>query len=570
MKKSIYFLMMFLGLAFVGCEPMEDIHEELDRELANIPIEGVAEYVLTDDDYETLDLTYGSFNSLDEAGALIPGLLSEKFPVWGEGSLANVTFELYDPISVKEYTVQEGDYAAIGLDENYFTASWQIEDFLSYQYPQAKNGTYVELTYKTVAQEIEYTFDNDDFDVVGEELGTTYPGPASSAANYNNFDRREGKDAYWSNEMILEAIDAVLSESLDGVEGQTYNVSYATFDGEPGVENMHVMFDGNSYIMVGGSAYDVSNEDFDLIGAEFAEEYPVPASSAAQYNNFERRAGNAAEWSNAMIVEALDFLLKQKFPDAAEGAQFDVSYRIYDGAAQTKIMSLVLADGEYVIDETSTVSTIMETSIYAFSNKEWAVPYTLPADSYQNEFGQRFGNFDDEEEAIYKIGIYLESVYPYAKEGDFAPVAYQFYNGDETVTEFANFVFENGEFVNIPSVVSKTLQFGHNGSTWEVDNTVLYTYSAADFALIGSTLTDKYPDPAWSAGNYSNFDRRFGNENYWSDEMLLEAATIVLNKIAPNAEEGQKYVVSFAIYDGSAGVESLSLIKQGGAWVLNQ
>ncbi|HET8753512.1 MAG TPA: hypothetical protein VFM59_04055 [Salinimicrobium sp.] len=570
MKKSVYFLMMFLGLAFTGCEPMEDIHAELDQELAGQQIEGVTEYVLTEDDYDALDLQFGNFNSLDEARALIPGLLSEKFPVWGEGSLAEVTFDLYAPISVMEYTVQNGDYAAIGIDENYFSGIWEVEDFLAFKYPQAKNGTYVELTYRTLAEEIEVEFTDDDFDIVGEELGDTYPDPASSAANFNNFDRREGKDAYWSNEMILEAIDAVLSENMEGIEGQTYNVSYAIYDGEPGVENMHVLFDGNSYIMVGGTSYDVSNDDFDLIGAEFAEEYPNPASSAAQYNNFERREGNAAEWSTAMIVEALDFLLKQKFPDAAEGAQFDVTYRIYDGSAGTELISLILTDGEYVIDESSTVSTIMTTETFSYANGEWAVPFSLPETSYREEFGQRFANFDDEDEAIYKIGIYLESVFPYAEEGDFVPVAYQFYNGDETVTEYANFVFEDGEFVNIPSVIAQTLQFGHNGSEWEPDNTILYTLSSADFAKIGDALIDKYPGPADNAGFFGSFDRREGSDNYWSVEMLLEAVTVILNDLAPNPEEGQKYVFSFLSYTGSNVMETLSVIYLDGAWVLNQ
>ena len=33
MKKLFYLLMMFLGLAFTSCEPMEDIHEEVDAEI---------------------------------------------------------------------------------------------------------------------------------------------------------------------------------------------------------------------------------------------------------------------------------------------------------------------------------------------------------------------------------------------------------------------------------------------------------------------------------------------------------------------------------------------------------
>lgn len=88
--------------------------------------------------------------------------------------------------------------------------------------------------------------------------------------------------------------------------------------------------------------------------------------------------------------------------------------------------------------------------------------------------------------------------------------------------------------------------------------------------MIRDALIEDYPGPADSAGYYANFDRREGDPNYWSDERLLEAIRILLENIAPNAEEGQKYIVTFAIYDGSAGTESLSVIRQNGEWVLNE
>jgi hypothetical protein len=129
MKNSIYLLMMFLGLALTSCEPMEDIHDDLDARLDNRAIEGMAEYTLTDDDYDDLDLQYGNFSSLEEAGNLIPQLLADKFPVWGQGSLAQVTFDLFAPISPEEYTVVDSDYATVGLNRTYFAQTSEIKDF---------------------------------------------------------------------------------------------------------------------------------------------------------------------------------------------------------------------------------------------------------------------------------------------------------------------------------------------------------------------------------------------------------------------------------------------------------
>jgi hypothetical protein len=54
-----------------------------------------------------------------------------------------------------------------------------------------------------------------------------------------------------------------------------------------------------------------------------------------------------------------------------------------------------------------------------------------------------------------------------------------------------------------------------------------------------------------------------------SDDVILTVFADLLDSvIAPGAENGQKYVISVAIYDGSSGVEDFSLIKDQdtGVW----
>lgn len=570
MKNSIYLLMMFLGLALTSCEPMEDIHEELDARLENRAIEGITEYTLTEDDYADLDLQFGNFSSLEEASALIPQLLSDKFPVWGQGSLAQVTFDLYAPIEVEEYTVVDSDYEEMGLDVNYFTSSSQITTFLRSQFPQAKTNDYVEITYRTVAVEIEYSLTNEDFDLIGEELGETYPAPASSAAQFNNFDRREGRDAYWSNEMILDAINVVLSENFPDVEGQTYEVSYRIYDGSPGTETMDVKFDGTKYVMIGGTAYQFTNADYDLVGEELGDEYPGPAANAAQFNSFDVRSTSNNYWNDAMLLEAINVVLMERFPDATEGTQFDVTYIAYSGSTNPVIESVILTNGVYIIDETATVSTVMESAVYAYGDGRWMMPLEMPSNIYTTEFGQRFNNFSSESDAGFYIGRWLEPRFPYAQDGDFVSVEYRFYNGSATVDNYASFIYneEEREWEFIPSVIEETLQFGHEGNGWVVDNTIVYTLADSDYEFISDQLMDEYPGPADSAGWFKNFDRRAGNANQWTDAMLLEAFNILLNEsVAPDAAEGQKYLLTFDIYNGTNTVEQMHLIKEDGEWV---
>jgi len=124
----------------------------------------------------------------------------------------------------------------------------------------------------------------------------------------------------------------------------------------------------------------------------------------------------------------------------------------------------------------------------------------------------------------------------------------------------------------IQSVVSDSLQFGFEDGMWVPDNTINYTLSGADYSIIAEELAgnSELSTQVASMERYSNFDRRPGASAYWDDESIVLAMTALLNEIAPNAEEGQKYVLTFDIYNGTNTTESLGLIKEGGEWVVNE
>ncbi len=370
MKNSIYFLMLLVGLVFTGCEPMEDIHEDVDAELEARPNVGNESLILTEEDYENLGFDRSYFVSVEEANDSLPDYLSELYPVLGEGSIANVTAEIAEPVdyslSKTEYEVTKEDYTAVGSKYGNFDNLADVYNLIDYKFPGAEAGTIIELT----------------------------------------------------------------------------------------------------YIWYSGSASEVTSEFLKV---------------------------NEDTWTEVLYLESEDY----------------------------------------------------------------------------QEMGEAFSNFDSRTEAMNKIPVYLNQLNPYAAADESQDVLFKVYlGGGESASYLQTFTYDG---VRWQGSFERTLQFGYSGTQWEPDNTILYTMDAADFELVGEELEEKYVDPAWSAGNYANFDRREGNRNYWSDEMLLEAVNIVLNNnVAPNAEEGQKYVVYFAIYNGSSGVESLNVIKQDGKWVLNQ
>lgn len=571
MKKTFYVLMAFVGMALTSCEPMEDIHDEIDNDLDSQLAVAERDYVLTEDDYEDLGQSFPNFGSVEDAGALIPTLLSDLYPTYGAGSIINVGFDLFDPLRVEDYMVT--DYPG---DANYFADTDAVADFLDSEFEGAEEGSYLSVTYNVVASDVSYSISNEEFDLIGERFDTIYPGPASAAARFSNFDRRTGGDNFWSDSMIYEAVAVVLNENVDGVTGQTYNVSYRIFTGSSGEENVTFVFDGNTFVRFmttpAGEAYVIDENDITLIVSGLADESDLSSqvSNLDNFGNFNRQASSDNYWSDSDLAEAFTIVLNERFADAADGMVYVVEYDFFDGSSGTGNLAVIKDGDDYEI--ATAVSTIEDTNVFAYTNGNWGMPYMLPSESYTEEFGQRFSNFGDEEEALSKIGIFLGREFPYATEGEYKAVGYRFYNGEATVTEYANFVFEGGDWTAIPSVISTALQFGFEDGMWVPDNTINYMLTSSDYSIIADALsanTDLATQLA-SIDRYGNFDRRPGASAEWNDANLLLAMKALLNEIAPNAEEGQKYLLTFDIYNGSNTTESLSLIKEGGMWVVNQ
>lgn len=387
MKKSFNLLMVLLGLAVVSCNPMDEIHDEIDSELDSQLAVGNINYTLTEDDYEDeLGLNYPNFGSVEEAKNMIPEFLAEKYPYYGAGSQALITFDIYAPKA-----------------------------------------------------------------------------------------------------------------------------------------------DERSLIV-----YEVETEDYDAY------------EETEKYNNFDD-------------MDQIYTFLNDKFPDVENRTLVSLTYDYYDGSNQE------LNNG------------------FLFLNNSWVFIPGITEDEYA-AMGEGYPNFSSEEEAEQKLPVFLAEKYKYNKleEGDIYPVMFKLYTTDvedvdgdgktddrTTYSYVKYFIYTNGMFEVYDNTVSQTLQFGYENGMWVPDNTIKYTLSSADYSVIAEALSgnEAYATQVASMERYTNFDRRPGASAYWSDEMVLMAMKAFLNEIAPNAEEGQKYVLTFDIYNGSNTTESISLIKENGDWV---
>jgi hypothetical protein len=553
MKNIIYLLTIAMAITFVGCNPLEDLYDDIDaRDTPGVDfIQADEQYTFVTEDYELYeDELEGEefFMSQDQADLLIPDFLAETFPVWGEGSLVNVTYNLFDE-TVPVTMVTSETLSNIN----------DIDGFLSSNMEAAVDGTFVALTYN--AEVLAYTLSDNDFETIEDALGSKYPEATSSAARFGNFERRSSRDSFWSDDMIVEAITVLLADDFN--TGQVVAVSFAIFDGSPGSESFTVQHNGFNFLKLDVDAsgadaieYTLTGEDYNTIATGLMDVYPNPAENLGRFGSFDTRVGSSDNaWSDEMIIEGLNLVL----PTAMEGDVYVVSYEIFNGSRGTDTITLLFTGGAYI--ENATVVEV--TAVVAKNDGDWEFPYTFTRANFDT-FGFRFPNFSSSN--VFILDIFLEDLFPFAQAGDVATVQYDFFAGG-TSTKYGKSVFDGNKWNLTPDVIETAFQYGFEDGVWLPDNTINYMLTDSDITLISNAFIDIYPGPADNVGFFGSFDRRSGSSTFWNDDMLLEAFNVLLDARDSGAEEGQKYALTYIVFTGSTGTETQSVIKTNGVWV---
>lgn len=235
--------------------------------------------------------------------------------------------------------------------------------------------------------------------------------------------------------------------------------------------------------------------------------------------------------------------LEATFPDAEEGDFESLRYKFYSGGEST------LTDG------------------FVFTEGDWEKIPGFTEDEYK-EMGNSYPNFSGHDEAEEKMPIKLLDVYKYdaLEAGSVVSAMYELYKGGGVTKSYtSNFVFDGSAFLVYDDEVNETVQFGHDGSTWVPDNTIKYTLIRNDdYAYMASQLTD--PEYAGLIGNLA----KYGDFDYnWSKDQIYFALAILLDHLDSDAAEGQKYILTYVIYDNGENDYQTGFIKTGGVWVLN-
>lgn len=130
--------------------------------------------------------------------------------------------------------------------------------------------------------------------------------------------------------------------------------SYSVINGEwtPHQTQLQFGHDGNKWIPDNTIKYIFSGSDYTFISTEFATIYPNPASNLMQFSSFDRRASGGNIWSDDMLLEAIDAVLDNLFPDAEIGQKYQVTFEVFTGSRGIETQAVIKAeDGEWAYQE---------------------------------------------------------------------------------------------------------------------------------------------------------------------------------------------------------------------------
>jgi len=557
--KNIYYSIVALILIFSSCneiDPLEDINNEIDNN-ENI-IVGDDIITLTEDDYEALlnededenfDTYY--FTDNDTAKELIAGYLSELYPVWGEGSLVTVSYELESGTDLEEienytsatvYTLETSDYPG-GVDNasgfyEFETPSETIATpTLTNNFPDAEEGDIVFVKYNQY---------------VGEtEIGYTefYLSDFQSEQTLLEF---ETVDVFGDQEWEATQYGAAMSGYSGGANE---NEDWLISEEIDLTDNDNALFQVNQVLNY-GSYEEVSV----LISKDYSGDITTATWDEIELTNVPE--GNS--WT--------EYLSDDYSLSAYNGETIRIAfkYNSTDSSAPNWQIAQVYLKGVGVSGETE-----FNEVYYSFDGSEWSEDensYYLTSDDYDamgESSGQpgRYNNFSSSALPNNYIPAFLAQKYPFAQEEDALYVIFKYYNGSSTVLRGNEFVFTNGVW---EYDITQT-QFKYEVTEWVPDNTIKYTFTSSDYSTVASSseLAANYEGQVSNLDQYGNFFRYESGVNYWTDEMMAEAIGVLLDTIDPSAEEGQKYIVTVSTY-GPSDTEDFSLIKESGEWILNE
>ena len=344
------------------------------------------------------------------------------------------------------------------------------------------------------------------------------------------------------------------------------------------LEDINEIVDAQETPIVGDVIFTLSDDDYDELGLNFGNigsiddaktkiptllksKYPVWGNKSSATVTFKlyHKKNDEKSLITYTVVDADYTNAGLQYKSISSASQItQLLNHLYPTPANRVLVALTYA--QYDSGITSTVE-----NGFIYSNGAWEKSMGITLEEYK-AMGESRKQFSSEDEALVKIPLFLKNKLQYEgpKAGDIQGVMYKLYSG--TVKSFVVFFIYNGmDWVKYNNTINETIQFGHDGTTWVPDNTIKYTLVRnADYEYMASQLTGaEYAGLIANLANYGDFDYK------WTDSQINFALAILLDHLNPNAAEGQKYILTYVVYDNGENTHTRGFIKTNGAWVVN-
>jgi hypothetical protein len=565
------YLLIFVALAF-ACDPYDETFQEIEGNAPG-PI-GNIEITLSEDDYELLEgvegaeniVDFGNFDNDEDVREFIPMILSQKYPLFDNGSAVKVNYDFYRGRSDKvrpftnadEFEISADGYAIAGDaagSAQFFNNTFSADDFIPevlnsmMDNPEdgdiiAVNYEYSSIEYDDISGEVKYseTFDAYAEGDVMSEVGfstVSITGPqvweidaSSSGYQYAKMSGFSGGSVPNEDWFVLPEIDLT-----SGSSSITLKLSHV------------VNF-------MGGGTF---GED---IAVKVSEDYAGDATTAT-WTDLE-----LDQWPSGSNYDVVDS--EVSLADYA-GQQIHIALfynSTADFAPQWRVLDVSVEQGE-------AVETDSRYRFYSFDMEDsrWEVSQNVYylAESDYDAMGApgRFNNFSSSTPANDYLPSLLEEKYPYALAEDEKVVIYKYFSSGEVQTRGDLYTFASSSWDVYGSIVVQNLQFGKEEGAWVPDNTIAYTLSGEDYQAIGAIEIENGNEARGiNLQDFGNFYQNFpGGDTHWTPEDIANILGQFLLQEFPNSEVGQKYNITYLKYVGSAVEDNVLLIlTEGGTY----
>ena len=573
MKFKYNFLAIsLLGAMAVGCQPMEDIYDEIDAE-ENVITKSEDEYVLTKADYEEIGKQAGkaatnedeknlassvakkqALNEFASAEKYVPALLNDMYPTWGKGSTVGVTYDFYQKNEgvvkylqdIENAYLKDGDYDAVWAEDGIkgvhflspkYAPAKVLPTILAKKYPGAKkfDKALVDYKYDNVDPEVIPGDDliNEEFDALENKAPFAVEGWKQIVVKgENQWEGREFGGNKFANASAFKAEGdveiAIISPTVEVASAGgklTFDLAYGHYKGDC----LHV-YVSDKYD--GGDSFNAAD------WKEITKEFNYPKDVENKYT----------AWINWGEYEL----------DAYKDKNLTVAF-VYVGNGKDVTTTVQLDNVKISTIQMSESNEQKYSVLYQFDGEAWEayshdeVAVVTPADYDAMGGPGKHDNFGNNDKPEAYIPAFLAHNYPYAKDGDVKAVVYKYYTGKTTVVDADEYKRENGAWAKNSYISTRVKEtFLHNGKEWLFDPTVSCQVEKADYDYLVSWVKEN--KPAYMDPKYDNSEYWFGASSFYANfnVQLIKRRTNDPEGVVPADDKAAKEYLNGKVAEGCA------------------